>query len=106
MRLDWLEAAIVFFVGLFNVITQSGTQILVLAPELNIFRAQHSDILHGNFGHAESAPVQFLLFRRQRVEIKNGPRFHCLRRPARVSRHILRQRLYGKIQFKIRLRVQ
>src|SRR5579872_2483054 len=78
MRLNGLESAIVFFVSLFNVITQSETQILVLAAHAHIFRAQHLDVLHGNFGDAESAPVQFLLLRGQHVEIKSGRRFSLL----------------------------
>ena len=73
--MDGLEPAIVFFVSLLNVITQSETQILVLAPEPDILGTQHLDILHRNLGDAIGAPVQFLLFRGQRVEAKNLLRF-------------------------------
>jgi len=99
MRLDGLEPAIIFFVSLLNVITQSEAQILVLAPEPYVLGTQHPDVLHGNLGDAEGAPVQFLLFWWQQVEIKNGRRFH------RGARLHCRMRLDGKIQFKIRLRV-
>ena len=71
MRLDRLESAIVFFVSLLNVITQSETQILVLAPDPHVLGAQHPDVLHRNLGHAEGASVQFLLVWWQQVEIKN-----------------------------------
>ena len=102
MRLDGLEAAIVFFVGLFNVIPQSETQVLVLAPEPYVFRTQHPDVLHRNLGHAEGAPMQFLLFWWQRVEVKNRRRFPRLAPGLRLNR---RTRLGGKIQFKIRRRL-
>jgi len=69
-----LEPAIVFFVSLLNVITQSETQILVLSPEPYVLgRSIRMSCM--NFGDAEGAPVQFLLVRGQQVEIKNRLRF-------------------------------
>ena len=75
MRLYGLEPAIVFFVSLFNVITQSYAQILVLTPDPHIFGAQQLNILHRNLGYAVGAPMQFLLIRGQRSQCKNRIRF-------------------------------
>jgi hypothetical protein len=72
MRLNGLKPSIVFFMSLFNVITQSYAQIFVLAPHPDIFRTQQLDILHRNLGDAIGAPMQFLLIRGQRSQIKNG----------------------------------
>lgn len=97
MRLDGLEPAIVFFVSLLNVIPQSVTQILILAPQPYVFRTQHPDVLHRNLGDPEGAPVQFLLFWWQQVEIKNRRRFR--RFTCRLHLSFLLQP-GGKIQFK------
>ncbi len=70
MRLDGPEPSIVFLVRLLDVIPQPGAEILVLAAQPHIFRTKHPDVLHRNLGHPKSAPVQFLLFRGQRVETK------------------------------------
>jgi len=102
MRLDGLEPAIVFFVSLLNVITQSVTQILILAPEPHILRAQHSDVLHGNLGDSEGPPVQFLLFWWQQVEIKNRRRFRGFTCGLRL---LCRAQLAGKIQIELRRRL-
>src|SRR5712672_1647037 len=71
MRLYGMKQAIVFFVSLFNVITQSYAQILVLTPGPHIFGAQQLNILHVNLGYAIGASVQFLLIRGQRSQSKN-----------------------------------
>ena len=97
--MNGLKAAIVFFVSLLNVITQSETQILFLAPKPHILGPQHADILHAYFCNAKGAPVQFLLVRWQQVEIKNWRGFHlfkCLGRHGRLLS------LVRENQFKIR----
>src|SRR6202049_2674393 len=70
MRLYRLEPAIVFFVGLLNVITQSYAQVLVLTPHPHVFRAQQLYVLHRNFSYAIRAPMQFLLIGGQRGQPK------------------------------------
>src|SRR4029077_16096276 len=46
VRSDRLETAIVLFMSLLNVITQSKAQILILAPDSHILGSQHLDVLH------------------------------------------------------------
>jgi len=70
MGLYSLEPAIVFFMGLLNVVTQSGAQIAILAPSSHVFRAQQLYILHRNLGYPIGAPMQFLLIGGQRSQAK------------------------------------
>src|SRR3984893_18893829 len=70
MRLYSLEPAIVFFVGLLNVITQSYAQVLVLTPRPHVFRAQQLYVLHRNLSYPIGTPMQSLLIGAQRGQTK------------------------------------
>src|SRR3989442_7896284 len=69
---DGAEATVVFPVSFFNFIPQSITEISVFAAPAHLFRTKHFNVLHGNFGHSICAAVQFLLLRREAVEVE-GP---------------------------------
>src|SRR2546428_13815450 len=53
-------------------IPQSITEISVFTAQAHLFRTKHFNVLHGNFGHSICAAVQFLLLRREAVEVE-GP---------------------------------
>ncbi len=54
----------------FNVVFQSDADISVFAAQSNLFRTQHFNILHRNFGHTICAPVEFLFLGSQPVDVK------------------------------------
>jgi len=67
---DGFEAAIVFPMSLFNVVFQTDADVSVFAAQPDLLGPKHLDVLHRNFGNAVGAAVQFLLFRRQAVDIE------------------------------------
>ncbi len=69
---DGFEAAIVFLPSFIQVVAQAHANVFVLSGHAHIFRAEHFDVLHGDFGNPLGAAMQFLKFR--------GEAFHIERR--------------------------
>ena len=62
MVLNRAKTAVVFLACFINVHPQADADVFVLTAEANFLRLQKFDVLHGYFGHAVRATVQFLLF--------------------------------------------
>ncbi len=78
---DWFEAAVIFSMSFFNVVFQSYAEVSVLAAQAHLLRSEHFYVLHRNFCDAIRAPVQFLFFERQAVDVKFFAKFRSVGGP-------------------------
>src|ERR1700688_3810094 len=57
MAQNRLEAPVIFFVSLFNIISQTETNVSMLPSQTDLVGPEHLNILHRNFGDAIGSPV-------------------------------------------------
>ena len=72
---DRFEAPVVLSMSFFYVVFQSHAKIFVLAAQAHLLRPEHFYILHGNFGYAICAAMQFLFLGGEAVHVKFIPEF-------------------------------